>query len=182
MGGVVSYLLSYLTPASQPDTTPDATTGLTERDREIITETWGLIANKKVIKLSAMEFFIQFFTDYPYMLDFFPALKGKSISELRKSTHLRPHATSVFYALTSYVENVDDPENLVGLVKKISISHVGRGIGFKEFEDLKTSLLKFVTSKLGPKGTPEVESAWRKLLTAHNSVFQATAEELSDKK
>lgn len=72
--------------------------------------------------------------------------KGKSPSEVRNSPKLRAHATSVFYVLTSYVENVDDPETLVGLIQKIAASHIGRGITVKEFEVPSVSSMYFLTN------------------------------------
>ncbi|CAG5134023.1 unnamed protein product [Candidula unifasciata] len=182
MGGVISYLLSFFAPASQNDTSPDPTTGLTQKDRTLIIQTWSIIGNKDSVKENAVEFFIQLFPAYPYLLDYFPVFKGKPLSELRKSPKLRAHATSVFYTITSYVESVDDPETLVGLVQKIAESHVGRGITLREFENLKVVFLKFVKSQLGSKCTPQIESAWNKLLSAQNAVFQSTADEILGKK
>lgn len=59
MGGVLSYLWSFVAPAPQYDPTPDPTTGLTEKDRVLITETWALAADRKTIKKNAVEFFMQ---------------------------------------------------------------------------------------------------------------------------
>lgn len=180
MGGLLSYLMSFVSsPPSDP--TPDPTTGLTSREKQLIMETWALAADKKCVKENGVEFFIQLFTAYPYMQDYFELFKGKPVSELRTSPKMKAHATSVMYALTSYVENVEDSENLVGLVQKIAISHLGRGIKLKEFENLKIVFLNFVKSLLGPQCTPEIETAWTKLLTAHNAVYQATAEEVAAK-
>ncbi|BFZ08546.1 hypothetical protein BsWGS_11585 [Bradybaena similaris] len=182
MGGVISYLLSLFSPASHTDTSPDPTTGLTQKDRLLITQTWSVLGDKNALKENAVEFFIQLFGTFPYLLDYFPVFKGKPVSELRKSPKLRAHATSVFYTITSYVETVDDSETLVGLVQKIAESHIGRGITVKEFENLKTVFLKYVKSQLGSKCTPQVESAWNKLLSAQNLVFQNMADDVLAKK
>ncbi|CAL1528705.1 unnamed protein product [Lymnaea stagnalis] len=181
MGGLLSYLVSFVSsPPSDP--TPDPTTGLTGREKQLIMETWALAADKKCVKENGVEFFIQLFVAHPHMQDYFQLFKGKSVAELRSSPKMKAHATSVMYALTSYVENVEDSENLVGLIQKIAISHLGRGIELQEFEYLKVVLLNFIKSLLGSRWTPEIETAWTKLMTAHNAVYKATAEELAAKK
>ncbi|KAK0062358.1 globin [Biomphalaria pfeifferi] len=174
--------MSWAAPAApQYDATPDPTTGLTKREKELIIQTWAPIADRSKVKENGLEFFIQLFLAYPYMQNYFSLFKGKSIEELRTSAKLKAHATSVMYALTSYVENVEDSENLVGLVQKIAVSHIGRGITVEDFEKLKTVFLKFLMSGLGDRATPEVETAWTKLLTAHNAVYKMTADEIASK-
>ncbi|XP_059165568.1 globin-like [Physella acuta] len=185
MGGLLSYLISWVAPsrpAIKYDPTPDPTTGLTQREKQLIMETWALAGDRKTVKENGLEFFIQLFTAYPYMQNYFDLFKGKSISELRSSPKLKAHATSVMYAITSYVENVEDSENLVGLVQKIAVSHIGRGIKVDDFEKLKIVFLKFLTTYLGERCTPEIETAWTKLLTAHNAVYKMTEDEVKGKK
>uniref|UniRef100_A0A0B6ZNH9 Globin n=1 Tax=Arion vulgaris TaxID=1028688 RepID=A0A0B6ZNH9_9EUPU len=182
MGGIFSYLWSFFTPGPQYDPTPDPTTGLTEKEREIIIHTWSLVADRKSVKRNAVEFFIQLFEEFPYMQDQFEPFKGKSLSELRTSPKMKAHATSVFYVITSYVETVDDPETLVGLVQKIAVTHVDRGINVKEFENLRIVFLHFLKKLFGTQCTPEIERAWDKLLRAQTSVYKAIEDEKLGKK
>lgn len=96
-----------------------------------------VVENKALIQRetnTVVRHFLRLFQTYPVIQDRFELFKGKSLDELRTSPKMKAHATSVFYALTSYVENVDDPETLVGLVQKIAVSHVGRGIPSDDFE------------------------------------------------
>ncbi|KAH9489318.1 hypothetical protein Btru_057582 [Bulinus truncatus] len=182
MGGLVSYIMSWMAPsAPQYDPTPDPVTGLTKREKELIIQTWAPVGEKGKAKENGLEFFLQLFATYPYMQDYFPLFKGQTQAELRNSSKLKAHATSVMYALTSYVENVEDSENLVGLVQKIAVSHIGRGITVEDFENLKKVFLKFLLSSLGDQNITEIETAWTKLLTAHNAVYKMTADEIASK-
>ena len=77
---------------------------------------------------------LRLFKAHPYLMSFFPAFKGLSDDELRKSPGLKAHATSVMYAIKSYVGTVDDAETLAGLVTKMATSHVPRGITVQDLE------------------------------------------------
>jgi hemoglobin-like flavoprotein len=177
MGAILSLVFSFFAPTRQIDQSPDPATGLTPNDRQLLTETWRILTEKDQLKPNAIEFFVQLFEEHPYQKDFFKNFKDKSPAELRRSPKLKFHATSVFYAITAYVDNVDDPETLIGLIHRQAINHIERKVFFKHFEDLKHVFLKFVKSQLGAKGTPEVVRAWDKLLTAHNNVLKAKQEE-----
>jgi hypothetical protein len=74
----------------------------------------------------------------------FPQFKGSSVEEVAKHPKLPAHAMSVMYALASYIDNLEDSELLVELVKKTSVSHIGRGVGSREFKASTAHLLKFV--------------------------------------
>lgn len=74
------------------------------------------------------------FIAHPYLQDRFELFKGKPLPELRTNPQMRAHAMTVFYVLTSYVENLDDAETLVGLVQKVAVSHIKRDITVRDFE------------------------------------------------
>lgn len=176
MGGLFSYLYSWGAPTY--DTTPDPATGLSERDRVLITESWKVLAAKKNIKHNAVEFFIQLFAAYPHMQDYFPAFKGKKAEELRRMPKMKAHSMSVMYVIGSFVDNMDDPEAVVGLVQKLAVSHIQRDIRADEFERVEKMFSPFLRSVFGAQSTPEVEEAWGKLLAVQTMLVKKTEEEM----
>ncbi|CAG5117217.1 unnamed protein product [Candidula unifasciata] len=168
-------------PPKVDDDPPDPTTGLTLKDVIMIENSWKIIGNRTTLKQNAVGFFLILFETYPHMQDRFVLFKDKTLDELRTSPEMKAHATSVFYALTSYVDNVDDPEMLVGLVRKISVSHFCKKIPADDFDKLRIVFLNFVKYLLGDKYTPEIEQAWDKLLRAQTAVFKQIEEEMLSK-
>ncbi|RUS71051.1 hypothetical protein EGW08_021185 [Elysia chlorotica] len=178
MGGVFSYLLSWVTPGPTYDLTPDPTTGLSERDCHAILDTWALVSDRKAIKQNGVNFFLVLFKEHPYMLKYFPAFKGLSEDELGDSPLLKAHATSVMYAIKSYVGTIDDAETLAGLVTKMANSHVPRGIKTKDLENLAVVFLDFMGSALGSQWTPEAANAWKQLFDVHCQLYDKVYTEL----
>ncbi|GFR76933.1 globin [Elysia marginata] len=173
MGGVMSLVLSWVTPDPTFDLTPDPVTGLSERDCHAIMESWALLtAERKSMKLRGTEFFIELFETHPYMQDSFPLFKDRPVGELRACPQMGAHATSVMYALKSYVGSVDDVETLVALATKIATSHVARGITVGEFDKVAVVLVNFLKSKLGSSLTTEAEVAWKQLFKVHNDIYR----------
>ncbi|CAG5117215.1 unnamed protein product [Candidula unifasciata] len=159
------------------DPTPDPITGLTEKDREMIVDSWKIIGSRSAIKQNALEFFLMLFAAYPYVQNYFGIFKNKQLSELRTSPKMRVHAASVFYYINSYVENIEDTETFMGLAEKMAVAHIARGITVEEFEKVRIVYVKFLPTVLGNKCTPSLEAAWDKLLKTQNAVFIMLAEE-----
>ncbi|RUS71052.1 hypothetical protein EGW08_021186 [Elysia chlorotica] len=173
MGGVFSYVLSWVTPDPTFDLTPDPVTGLTEKDCHVIMETWRMVtAERKDIKKHGAELFIRLFKAHPHMQSYFSAFKSRPVEELRECPQMAAHATTVMYALQAYVSSVDDPPTLAGLVTKIATSHVARGISMDDFEKLALVFADFLKSILGEDFTPEAEKAWTQLLKVHNAIYR----------
>ncbi|KAK3753445.1 hypothetical protein RRG08_056337 [Elysia crispata] len=178
MGGLLSYLLSWVSPGPTYDETPDPTTGLSEKDCHAILDTWALVSDRKAIKQNGVEFFIVLFKAHPYLLKYFPAFQGLSDDELRRSPGLKAHATSVMYGIKSYVGTIDDPETLAGLVTKMATSHVPRGVTVKDLENLAVVFLGFMKDALGTQWTPEAAQAWKQLFDVHCQLYTKVYTEL----
>lgn len=177
MGGIISYLLSWVTPEPTHNETPDPVTGLSEKDCHAIMDSWALVADRTTIKQTGVEFFIVLFKAHPRLLNFFPSFKELSEDEMRSSPQLKAHGTSVMYAIKSYVDTVDDAETLGGLVTKTSISHVPRGVTTKDLEDLSVVFLDFMKAGLGTQWTPEAAKAWKQLLAVHCAIYKKVESE-----
>ncbi|CAG5117216.1 unnamed protein product [Candidula unifasciata] len=163
------------------DPTPDPITGLTQKDRDMIVDSWKIIGNRNAIKQNAVEFFMMLFAAYPHIQNYFGIFKNKQLSELRTSPKIKVHAASVFYFLNSYVENIQDTEKFMGLVEKMAVAHIARGINVEEFEKIRIIFINFLKYILGYHYTPEVERAWDTLLRAQIAVYKQIEESIKAK-
>lgn len=93
----------------------------------------------------------------------FAAIKTVPISELRGNKRLLAHATSVMYAISSLVDNLDDTELLVEMLQKVGTNHARRHITLEMFQNLGNTIVGLLKDKLGPDVmTADVTAAWVK--------------------
>ena len=105
----------------------------------------------------------RFFTENPSYQVNFTAFKDVPIQELRGNKKVLAHALSVLYAISSLVDNLDDPECLVEMLHKLGTSHFKRHISYPHFENLGVSLLGSMKQKLGSDVMNEAAmAAWQK--------------------
>ncbi|KAK7101968.1 globin-like [Littorina saxatilis] len=177
MGMVSSIYASIFGGNGSVDGPPDPATGLTPKEKEAITASWALLADKKEIRKNGVEFFIMLFEEFPYMQKKFDNFKGKEVSGLRKDKIMHGHALTVFYSIGTLVENLDDAEQLVLLASKIAHNHVSRDIGYTYFKDLADMFPKYLEARAGRAATPLVKESWNKFLGVLNSLIQQAEEE-----
>lgn len=89
-------------------------------------------------------YFFRFFTHFPEAQDKFKDFKGLSIEEVRAHKKLRAHALSVFYAIKSYIDHLDDLETLTELIRKNARNHVDRKVGGKEVKVSICTILEII--------------------------------------
>lgn len=70
---------------------------------------------------------------FPAAQTFFP-FKDVPLSKLREDKKFLNHATTVMYGFQTFIDQIEDVECLVDLVKKTADSHIKRGITFEEFK------------------------------------------------
>lgn len=168
MGAVLSYFWEREDP--QRDI-PDPQTGLTQRERQAVVSTWAVV--KLDAKRTGVELFMRLFEAHPEHQKRFPSFRGMNLTELRGSTKLSAHATNVMYSLTGVVDNLEDPECLTELLRKLGENHRRHEITEKEFHDLKVVLMDLLKEKLGEQLTPQGERAWNKTVDlAYTFIFQ----------
>lgn len=148
---------------------PDPTTGLTLRHRTAIVRTWDIV--RPDIKTHGVNFFLAMFEAEPVLQTRFKGFAGKSKEELQKSKRLTAHGTTVFMAITSMVDNLDDVSVLVELLKNTGTNHKERGVPKHDFELLAPVLLKYLKDNLGAAWSPVAEEAWTKAMKVINSVI-----------
>ncbi|XP_041348067.1 globin-like [Gigantopelta aegis] len=165
------YMLGY-----EDNTTPDPATGLTQYQKSLIRKSWKLLTENQ--KENGVAFFIALFKEYPYTQDYFEQFKGKSLEELKTSTTMRAHATTVMYSIGSLVENLDDAECLVQLCQKIGRNHFHREVSLRSFVDLQKMFGPFLKESFKKEATDDVVKAWDQLLGVLNSLLKNLATDL----
>lgn len=177
MGFLLSKLSWY--PAEPPDyDVVDEKTGLTPRQKQIVKDTWDVV--KLDIKVNGVDLFIMYFQKHPHYQKVFRAFSDVPISELKGNRRLLAHATSVMYAITSVVDNLNDPDCLVELLAKIGDSHIPRNLARHHFEDLGSVILEILEIKLGSRLMNDTaKDAWRKTLAVMNNLIVENLEKSS---
>ncbi|XP_071444434.1 globin-like [Hetaerina americana] len=148
---------------------PDEETGLTPRQKRAVVVTWDLV--KQDMKGNGVELLCRFFKEHPEYLEKFKAFATTPLDDLPENKKFQAHANSVMYAVTSVVDNLDDPGCLVEMLKKLGQNHGRRNIPEKAFLDLKAVLLQLLKDKLGSHLSPYGEEAWDKTLTTAFTVL-----------
>ena len=119
----------------------------------------------------------RFFTENPSYQQNFKSFKDVPISELSGNKKLLAHAISVLYAVTSLVDNLDDPETLVEMLSKVGQNHSRRHINLEMFQNLGVSIVGLLIQKLGPQVMDSVAiDAWKKTYGVILSVIQKDLE------
>ena len=84
------------------------------------------------------------------------------------------------YAITSLVDNLDDPECLVEMLSKVGTSHYIRKIDIPKFNNLGVTIVGLLVEKLGPEMMDEdAINAWKKTYGVIVSVIEKTYNEAS---
>ncbi|KAH7643587.1 globin 1 [Dermatophagoides farinae] len=120
---------------------------LTEKDTEIIQKTWTMVRADSI--QAGVDLFRKFFEANPDYVKLFPFDNHEDIEAVLKSSTLKMHAGRVMTALSSIVDNLNDPIMFEENLQKIIISHVQRNIELKQFENLKLALVQLLMDKLG---------------------------------
>ncbi|XP_046386809.1 globin [Ischnura elegans] len=154
---------------------PDEETGLTPRQKRAVAVTWDLV--KKDMKGNGVELLCRFFKEHPEYQKNFKAFASVPLDELHGNKKFQAHANSVMYAVTSIVDNLEDPGCLVEMLRKLGQNHGRRHIPERAFLDLKEVLMQLLKDKLSNHLSPYAEEAWDKTL---NTAFTVVFEGLND--
>lgn len=148
---------------------PDPDTGLTPREKMAVRRIWDIV--KADTKQNGVDLLVMFFEANPSYQRYFKSFKDVPLKDLPRNSKFQAHCTSVMYALTSIVDNLDDSGCLVEMLTKLGQNHHRHGVSRQEFIDLKTAVLKLLKKKLGSKFTTEDDAAWNKTLDVAYSVI-----------
>lgn len=78
--------------------------------------------------------FFRLFKKYPEAQSLFRTMKDLNLEQLEKSPKLTAHAFRVLAAIQNLIENLEDPEVFVEMLKNIARSHGDTGVTKKNFE------------------------------------------------
>ncbi|XP_054159276.1 globin-like [Oppia nitens] len=153
--------------------------GLTTTEKNIIRNTWELV--KKDVAGNGYDLFIRFFDENPTYQQLFKSFKNVPKSELRGNKRVLAHATNVLYAISMLVDNIDDTEVLVEMLKKLATNHQMRHISYNMFENLKITLVGLLKDKLGSTlMNDEAINAWDKTYNVILSVVKPVLENVTE--
>ncbi|WAR26231.1 GLB3-like protein [Mya arenaria] len=117
----------------------DPGTGLTERQKTAVRESWAKMGKDNIV-----EFYFRLFTTFPHIRAYFKTLDGLDQDALKISPKLRAHAINFRHGVSSFIDNLDDIECLVILIQKVTENHFRRNIKPKPFEEAFSLFTTFV--------------------------------------
>ncbi|XP_050050468.2 globin-like [Dermacentor andersoni] len=144
------------------ETFPDPVTGLSQRDRNYIIDTWTLI--RRDIRANSMALFVALFARYPEYQRIFPTFATVPLHELPRNEVVKAHALVVFYFFTNLVEAMDDSDLMTELVRKNVRNHLRRPMGPQNFANMAELLVEVMQDRLRSRMTPGAVRAWKTLL------------------
>ncbi|XP_015434048.1 PREDICTED: globin [Dufourea novaeangliae] len=159
---------------SSNDNRIDQATGLTEKQKRLVQNTWAVVRKDEVG--SGIAVMTAFFNKYPETQRQFSAFKDIPLNELPNNKRFQAHCTSVITALSNVIDSLHDPglmeASLIGLAER----HKKRGQRKVEFQNLKDVILEVLHQALRKQFTPEVTEAWDKTLNAvFTKIYQVYA-------
>ncbi|XP_046446030.1 neuroglobin-like [Daphnia pulex] len=157
------------TIASSDDNPIDPVTGLSQRERDYIQQSWHHV--RQDLKAAGLGFFQAFFKAHPdYQLKF-KKFADVPADQLADNKSFLVHAMSVMNAVTMVVDSLDDIPKLVNELKNLGKNHGRHNIKTENFRNLTVVLVAFLESALGPQLFPEdVKQSWIKALDVVVSV------------
>lgn len=150
--------------SSSDDNRVDPATGLTERQKKLVQNTWAVIRKDEVG--SGVAVMTAFFKKYPEYQRHFAAFKDTPLDELPGNKRFQAHCASVITALSSVIDSLHDPGLMEASLISLAERHKKRGQTKEEFQNLKDVVLEVLRQALGKQFTAEVAEAWSKTLEA----------------
>ncbi|KAH9501365.1 uncharacterized protein LOC124497075 [Dermatophagoides farinae] len=142
---------------------------LSEKEIQLVRETWTLLRNDLAgFKFLGAELFIRYFTKYPDYQQKFKSFKDVPINfqqnrMIRIDKKLMAHGTYVMYTIGMLVDNLENPDMMGQMLKRLARNHYHRHVSLKAFEQLRDTLLEHLLVTLGPQlFNKKTMIAWRK--------------------
>ncbi|XP_074598510.1 globin 1 [Brevipalpus obovatus] len=149
----------------------DDDSSLNEEDKKIVKSIWNHV--QKDPTNAAIKLFIRFFNDNPSYVQLF-SFRDLSLEQLKESKKLKAHASSVVYAISSIVDNLDDMDCCAELITRINSRHTSRGVTTEMYHNLAKSTVAFLKEFVGSdEMNVKAEKAWGKVFAIIVAVFES---------
>ncbi|XP_003707185.1 globin 1 [Megachile rotundata] len=156
---------------SSDDNRIDQATGLTEKQKKLVQNTWSIIRKDEVG--AGVLVMCAFFKKYPSYVQYFEAFKDIPLDQLPDNKRFQAHCASVIAALNNVIDSLHDPGLMEASLTGLAERHKNRGQKKEEFQNLKEVILQVLRQALGKQFTPEVAEAWNKTLdVAFTKIYQ----------
>ncbi|XP_033337854.1 cytoglobin-2 [Megalopta genalis] len=136
----------------------DEATGLTDRQKRLVQNTWTVIKKDQVN--SGVAVMIAYFTKYPVYQQEFQPFKDMPLPELPANKKFQAHCANIIAALNSVIDSLHDPGLMDANLIMLAERHKNRGQTEQQFQDMKQVILDVFRQILGKQFTPEVAEAW----------------------
>ncbi|KAG5894647.1 hypothetical protein JTB14_017361 [Gonioctena quinquepunctata] len=145
--------------ASDSIVDPDPLTGLTARDKYLVTNSFKAV--RKTPLEHGMGILLLFFRKYPDAQKLFP-FRDIPIGSLSSSPQFRKHSLAVMNGITHIIDSLDKSAWMISIVGKNAEAHIPRGVTETFFTQLEGTIIEY----LSPLLNAEEISAWKKILKA----------------
>ncbi|XP_074521637.1 cytoglobin-2 [Halichoeres trimaculatus] len=148
------------------DDRPERTEPLTDTEREIIQDTWGVVyKNCEDVGVSVL---IRFFVNFPSAKQYFSQFQDmEDPEEMERSSQLRHHARRVMNAINTVVENLHDPEKVSSVLALVGKAHaIKHKVEPMYFKILSGVMLEVLSEDFPEYFPAEVQMVWTKLMGA----------------
>ncbi|XP_061567711.1 cytoglobin-1 [Cololabis saira] len=137
---------------------------LTDKEKVMIQDSWAQVYQN--CDDAGVAILVRLFVNFPSSKQYFSQFKHiEDAEELEKSSQLRKHARKVMNALNTLVENLGSSEKVTTLLKLLGKAHAVRHkVDPVYFKILSGVILEVLGEAYPELMTPEVVSAWTKLL------------------
>ncbi|CAH0564398.1 unnamed protein product [Brassicogethes aeneus] len=136
---------------------PDSTTGLTSRDKFLVTSSWAEV--RKEPTENGVKLLMMLFEKNPKYLQLFP-FKDIPLKDLPENKRFQAHCNKVIHGFNAIIDSLDNTELLVTTLLKVGETHKPRGVTEEAFLDLKDVIIELFSTFMNKD---QIE-AWKKTL------------------
>ncbi|XP_063534112.1 globin-like isoform X2 [Cydia strobilella] len=160
--------LSYLWWGGNPDAVHEVS-GLTRREVYAVQRSWAPVSANSVA--NGTELLKRLFRAYPETKDFFKMLRNQTEEDFSSNIQFKAHVINLMSSLDQAVANLNQPEVVAAMMRRLGESHNKRQIKESHFHDLKDVIVKMFIEVL--KLDDATLGAWGKTVDFwYNHVFE----------